>query len=514
MRLLGIDFGTSNTVAMIRTVAGGDAGRARPLLFDGSPLLPSAVYLAPDGRLLVGRDAQRSARVDPARFEPNPKRRIDDGAVLLGPAELPVPQVIAAVLGLAAAEAGRQLGGCDELRLTHPARWGDRRRLVLAEAARAAGLPPPVLIAEPVAAASYYTAVLGSAVPVGRALAVYDLGGGTFDAAVVRRTAGGFEVLAEQGLADLGGLDFDQALVEHLGRGYADTRTTQWRGVIAPGDVAQRRQRALLYEDVRGAKEMLSRTTRADVHLPALEIDAHVTREELEGLIRPYLAQTVACLRAAIAAAGTAPADLVGIFLVGGSSRIPLAAHLIHTELGVAPTTLEQPETVVAEGSLYLGTVAPGPAAGHSGVPRPVAPPAHPPGPVHVPPRPVPAHPAVVRHAGPTHQAAPSHQQVPRHQPGSHPHAPPPHVGPTHVGPAHAHGPAPMPVQAAPNRPVSGSPTPPLAGRSGPLPPIVTRPTGPPPAGRAWYEEPTVIWTIVVLVLVLVAFAVLIAAAA
>jgi molecular chaperone DnaK len=488
MRLLGIDFGTSNTVAMVRTTAHAHAaarttGPARPLLFDGSPLLPSAVYLGTDGRLLVGRDAERSARFDPARFEPNPKRRVDDGTVLLGPVEVPVPQVIAAVLAHVAAEAGRQLGGCDELRITHPARWGDRRRAVLVEAVRAAGLPPPVLVAEPVAAASYYTAVLGGAVPAGRALAIYDLGGGTFDATVVRRTAAGFDVLAEQGLADLGGLDFDHALVEHLGRGYADTRTTQWRGVLTPADSGQRRQRALLYEDVRGAKEMLSRTTSADVHLPALEIDAHVTRAELEGLIRPHLAQTVSCLRATMAAAGTAPADLVGIFLVGGSSRIPLAAHLIHTELGVPPTTLEQPETVVAEGALYLGTAAPGPAAAHSGVPRAMTPAR--PAPMQAPPPVPPPVPPTVAPLSPAMSPFPGQNRPVSGSPMSPP-PPPPHQ---------LHRPLPMP-QPVPQ----------------PMPQHVPQHVPQPARDRAWYEEPTAIGTVIVLVLVLVAFGILIAA--
>src|SRR6266511_1503739 len=87
LRVLGIDFGTSNTVGMLRT----HDGRVRPLLFDGSPLLPSAVYLNPDRRMLVGRDAERNARLDPSRFEPNPKRRIDDGQIFLGEVALPVP---------------------------------------------------------------------------------------------------------------------------------------------------------------------------------------------------------------------------------------------------------------------------------------------------------------------------------------------------------------------------------------------------------------------------------------
>jgi molecular chaperone DnaK len=371
MRVLGIDFGTSNTVAMVRT--GADA-RMRPLLFDGSPLLPSALYFNTDGKVLVGRDAERNARLDPARFEPNPKRRIDDGEVFIGEHPMPVPRLFAHVLAQVNAEARRQLGAApDEVRLTHPARWGERRRSLLVEATRIAGLGTPRLIAEPVGAASYFTAVLGSAVPVGRSLAIYDLGGGTFDATVVRRTQSGFEVLAEDGLPDVGGLDFDHAIIEHLGKTYSQSHPEKWSSLANPSDASDRRLRRMLYEDVRGAKEMLSRTASTDIHLPSMEIDAHLTREELETLVRPYLERTVSCLRRAIESARLQPKDLVGIFLVGGSSRIPLAAHLIHTELGVAPTTLEQPETVVVEGALCIGAASAPVRA--SGTPRQVAPP-------------------------------------------------------------------------------------------------------------------------------------------
>jgi molecular chaperone DnaK (HSP70) len=390
MRPLGIDFGTSNTVAMLRA----PDGRARPALFDGSPLLPSAVHVGADGGTLVGRDAERAGRADPAGFEPNPKRRVDDGRVLLAGREIAVPTLIAAVLARVAAEAVRQVGPALDLRMTYPAGWGERRRAVLLEAVRRAGLPAPRLVAEPVAAAAYYTAVLGSTVPVGRALAIYDLGGGTFDAAVVRRTVTGFEVLADGGLSTVGGLDFDQAVVEHLARThFAVARATYGD----PGGEAGWRLRALLYDEVRAAKETLSRAARADVRVPELDLRAHLTRDELERLVRPYLLRTVRCLAATIAAARLAPAELAGIFLVGGSSRIPLAAHLVHTELGVVPTTLEQPETVVAEGSLYLGGAADVPSrhGPHSGVPRttvaipsPAPVPAQPPVPA---PEPVPA---------------------------------------------------------------------------------------------------------------------------
>src|ERR1044071_5907330 len=121
---LGVDFGTSNTVAVARW----PDGRARPILVDGSPLLPSAVFAELDGTLVVGRDAVHSARIDPVRFEPNPKRRIDDGLVLLGEQEFPVVELIAAVLARVVEEWQRAVGPvAHETTLTCPATWGSTR---------------------------------------------------------------------------------------------------------------------------------------------------------------------------------------------------------------------------------------------------------------------------------------------------------------------------------------------------------------------------------------------------
>src|SRR5690349_21729148 len=222
---LGVDFGTSNTVAVVRW----PDGRSRPLLFDGSPLLPSAVYAEPNsaagapGVLVVGRDAVHSARLDPARFEPNPKRRIDDGTVLLGDRELPVGEMMAAVLRRVRDEWRRTVGGVDpDVTLTFPASWGATRRLVLADAAATAGLGQVRLVPEPVAAAAYFTQVLGREVPIGAVVVVHDFGAGTFDASVVARTSSGFEVLAVDGRDDIGGIDIDDAIVAHIGRLYSD----------------------------------------------------------------------------------------------------------------------------------------------------------------------------------------------------------------------------------------------------------------------------------------------------
>ena len=362
MRLLAIDFGTSNTVAALLI----DGQAPRTVTFDTSPLLPSAVYLAADGQTAVGRDAQRLARLDPARFEPNPKRRIDDGEILLGDRVVPVVEVVAAVLRTVATEVRRQLGGglADEVRLTHPAQWGATRQNVLVSAARAAGLGANlVLIPEPVAAAAQFTRLPGRGLPPGGTVAVYDLGGGTFDIAIVGRIqssgpASGaqaeFHVLAEAGLSDLGGLDFDQAILDQVGRSTSSTDPARWQQILRPGDASGRRAARTLAEDVRAAKETLSRYPQTEISLPEPFVDAHLTRTEFEGLIRPNLLRSIELLSEVVRRAGTSPDRLGGIFLVGGSSRIPLVASLIQERLHVTPVALDQPETAVALGALLV----------------------------------------------------------------------------------------------------------------------------------------------------------------
>src|SRR5262249_50466357 len=145
--------------------------------------------------------AVHAARVDPARFEASPKRRIDDGTVLLGDREFAIPTLIAGVLAHVGQEATRVGGGPPSaLTLTHPASWGVSRRLALVEGAKLAGLPQPLLMPEPVAAARYFAGVLGRQLGPDQGLVVYDFGGGTFDASMVIRTGDGFDVRAVDGI--------------------------------------------------------------------------------------------------------------------------------------------------------------------------------------------------------------------------------------------------------------------------------------------------------------------------
>jgi len=378
---LGVDFGTSHTVAVLRW----PDGRTKPLLFDGSPLLPSAVYVDDTGQLVVGRDALDSARLNPGRLEPNPKRRIDEETVLLGPAELPVGDLIAAVLSRVAAESLRVAGELPAVvTITCPAAWGSRHQRLLVAAAAHAGLGEARLVEEPVAAATYFAGVLGHAMPVGTAIVVYDIGAGTFDVSLVERTAGGFRTRAVDGRANLGGLDLDEVLLRRIGEVYGPADPAKWRALTEPTTRHEHRQRQLLRDDVRAAKERLSRHRTADVLIPDLDREVTVTRDEFEDLARPLLAETVRLTARVASHAGFPRERLAGVFLVGGASRIPLVATLVHQGLHIMPTAIEQPELVVAEGSLLAqgvmavagasGSAPPGPAGPASAGPAVASP--------------------------------------------------------------------------------------------------------------------------------------------
>jgi hypothetical protein len=487
---------------------------------DGSPLTPSSVYLTDAGTLAVGRDADRQARIDPSRYEPNPKRRIDDGAVLLGSSAIPVVEVIAAVLRRVASEVRRQFGSVpDDVRLTHPARWGRVRRNLLIDAARRAGLcesgaaGQPMLIAEPVAAATGYAALTGQSLGEGAGVAVYDLGGGTLDVAVLRRTAATWTVVAEAGLNDLGGVDFDQALIDYLAARQSAEHREVWDRMLSATDAQTRRLRRIFENDVRDCKEALSRFAQAEVPLGPPLHDQLVTRAEFEDLIRPQLTRGVDLLADQLATSGVPANRLSGVYLVGGSSRIPLVARLIQERLNITPTTLDQPETSVVMGAILVPpdgatdpTVTrpvraqPTPAASSTGGPN-----ASPLGPQTTP-----------------HSRPPT---TPRASPPTTPHSRPPAGPPTAplVGPPTA---ATGPTRAAsvPGPPTPAAPTPAAGARTtGPVPssphggsrtptrrlgPEVGSTSGrssPPPPKRRW------LWPAVIAAVAVVAIAVAIA---
>jgi molecular chaperone DnaK (HSP70) len=347
---VGVDYGTSNTVAVLRH----PDGKIRPLLFDSSPLLPSAVFINDSGRIMVGRDAERSARLDPARFEPHPKRRIDDLDVLLGERAYPVTELVAAVLTRVRAEAVRARGGAVQaVTMTFPATWGTARRQVLLDGARMAGLPVPTLVAEPVAAATYFASVLGHRIRPGQCVVVYDLGAGTFDVSVVQRTDEGFRDLSCQGLDDVGGVDLDALVVAHARSIVEPAAPDVWKRLAAPQNAADLRHVTMLWTDARHLREALSREASASMFLPIADQEVLMTRQQFEAAAQPVLQRTVDLALSTLKQARVRSEDVVGWFLVGGGTRTPLVATLLHRASGVAPTVLEEPQLVVAEGALH-----------------------------------------------------------------------------------------------------------------------------------------------------------------
>jgi actin-like ATPase involved in cell morphogenesis len=364
-----VDLGTAYTAAAVA-----EDGQARMLtLGSRSFQIPSVVALdGDDGAFVVGEAAERRAVLAPDRAAREFKRRFGDPVPLvLAGTPYTAQALMAEVLRSAVARLSEREGGPpDSLVLTHPANWGPNQRQQLLEVAELAGVGPVTLLSEPQAAAIHYASL--TRVEPGALVAVYDLGGGTFDAAVLRKTDDGFELLGEpKGIDRLGGVDFDQAVVEQVLAALGDRWTS-----LDVDDPEVRAGIARLRRDAVDAKEALSSDTSATVpvQLGALRDEVQITRAELEQLIRPSLEATVATLREALDGAGVEAADLQAVLLVGGSSRIPLVAELVGEELGVPVAVDVDPKAAVALGAAGTAVAAlprRGPDAGGGAAPPP-----------------------------------------------------------------------------------------------------------------------------------------------
>lgn len=331
MRVLSVDLGTANTVAVLSGHGVVDV--------DGGPVMPSSVYLEEDGTLLVGREADRRSRQDPSRYEPNPKRHIDKATLKLGERNLPVNDALAAIYARVMEAVAPLLMGAalDEIRLTHPAEWGPSRRNKLLSSARLAGMTGELVpVPEAIAVAS-----LGG----GRPLAVYDFGADTFDVSVLDSE---HRILADGSLSDVGGLDVDQALLEHIGRMVSHKDPAGWQRLLRPTTVDDHRARLGLREELRLAKEDLSELPQVEVLMPEPFEKVVVTRDELEALVRSSLIRSAEVVISTVRKAGVTPEH---VYLVGGSCRMPLVRQIIAEKVGIVPTSPDHPETIVASGA-------------------------------------------------------------------------------------------------------------------------------------------------------------------
>lgn len=353
--LLAVDFGTTNTSAAACALGRPDLGRPVKLS-SSSNEMPSAVLVKDDGRILTGETALNSARASRVdAFEPTPKRRIGEGSLPLAGDLIPVVDLVDAVLAQVAQKASRQFDdvGPAQLRLTHPAKWAESRQAILVEAASKAGLPTPVLVPEPVAAATYY-AHQPSDQPADGPIAVYDLGGGTFDVAVLRRSGDGFEVLAKEMVDPLGGEAFDVRLLDLVREALlAKGLSPLWERFQGPDGLRWRRT---LLDEIRRAKHQLSEELQADVAVQAGDDSSVIslTRGEFNARIAPDLARSIVATRSALEHARVSASQLERLYLVGGSSFIPAVSEAITHELGVRPARFQDPKMVTALGALHV----------------------------------------------------------------------------------------------------------------------------------------------------------------
>ena len=314
---LGIDLGTTYTAAALV-----EDGQIRVAdLGNRAPVIPSVLFVNEDGSVLVGDAANRRAVSDPARVAREFKRRVGDPtAILLGGSPWSAEALMGRLLrwtvdAVTAAEGSPPA----RIALCRPANWGPYKQDLLRDAIRIAEVEVHVQLTEPEAAAISYTST--EHVPPDSVVAVYDLGGGTFDAAVLRRGGDGFGVLGEpEGIERLGGIDFDQAVF-----GFVAEALGPAVGELDPHDPTILTAIARLRQECVEAKEALSADTETviPVLLPSMQTEVRITRAEFEAMIRPRVSDTIAALRRALRSARVEPDEVGAVLLVGGSSRIP-----------------------------------------------------------------------------------------------------------------------------------------------------------------------------------------------
>jgi len=366
-RAAGIDLGTTNS--LVATVyssplpqagegTGERAGKVAPLpAKDGILILPSVVRYLASGEVQIGAAAKAAASSDPLNTVLSAKRLIGRGTediqtlgnqlpyrFVAGDSAMPFIQTVqgpkspvevsAAILGALRERAEAALGGeLDGVVITVPAYFDEAQRQATKDAARLAGLPLLRLLSEPTAAAVAY----GLDNQAEGLLAVYDLGGGTFDISILRLTRGVFEVLASGGDSALGGDDFDLAIARWI---------IEQAGLSQDLNPASQRE---LLQIACSAKEALSDCEK--VTLSYQNWQGALSRSQLETLIEPLIGRTLKVCRRALRDADLSATDVQTVIMVGGATRVPAVREAAHKLFGKPPLTSIDPDQVVAIGA-------------------------------------------------------------------------------------------------------------------------------------------------------------------
>ncbi|WP_291590464.1 molecular chaperone DnaK [Comamonas sp. UBA7528] len=380
-KIIGIDLGTTNSCVAIME------GNTTKVIenSEGARTTPSIIAYQEDGEILVGASAKRQAVTNPKNTIYAAKRLIGrkfdekevqkdinlmpfeivkadngDAWVQVRDQKLAPPQISAEVLRKMKKTAEDYLGeAVTEAVITVPAYFNDAQRQATKDAGRIAGLEVKRIINEPTAAALAFG--LDKTGKGDRKIAVYDLGGGTFDVSIIEiADVDGekqFEVLSTNGDTFLGGEDFDQRIIDYI---IGEFKKEQ--GVDLSKDVLALQR---LKEAAEKAKIELSSSAATDINLPYITADASgpkhlnikLTRAKLESLVEELIERTIAPCRTAIKDAGIAVSDIDDIILVGGMSRMPKVQEKVKEFFGKDPRKDVNPDEAVAVGAAVQGQV-------------------------------------------------------------------------------------------------------------------------------------------------------------
>jgi molecular chaperone DnaK len=372
-KIIGIDLGTTNSVVSV--MEGGD-----PVVIpnaEGGRTTPSVVAFTKDGERLVGQVAKRQAVTNPKQTIFSIKRfmgrrmnevteeikkvpyKVVDGpnglvAVEIGGKRYTPPEISAMILQKMKQTAEDYLGQTvDRAVITVPAYFNDAQRQATKDAGKVAGLEVLRIINEPTAAALAY----GLDKKKEEKIAVFDLGGGTYDISVLELAEGVFEVKSTNGDTHLGGDDFDQRLIDWL---VAEFKKDQGIDLSKDPMALQR-----LKEAAEKAKMELSTTTQTDINLPFITADQSgpkhlnlsLTRAKFEQLVDDLIQRTIPPMQQALKDAGLDPKAVDEVILVGGSTRIPKLQQIVKDFFGKEPNRSVNPDEVVAIGAAIQGGV-------------------------------------------------------------------------------------------------------------------------------------------------------------
>jgi molecular chaperone DnaK len=368
-KVIGIDLGTTNSVVAVIEVG-------EPTVLEnseGSRLTPSIVAITKNGERLVGQVAKRQAVTNPENTvfsvkrlmgrkfdDPEVQRTIKnvpykitraangDARVLMGGREYSPPEISAMILQKLKADAEAKLGErITQAVITVPAYFNDTQRQATKDAGKIAGLEVLRIINEPTAASLAY----GLEKKKDETIAVYDLGGGTFDISILQLGEGVFEVKATNGDTHLGGDDFDQRIINWM---VDEFRKDQGIDLSKDRMALQR-----LKEAAERAKIELSSSLQTEINLPFISADANgpkhlvmtLTRAKLEQLVNDLIERTRGPVMKALEDAEVSASDINEVVLVGGQTRMPAVIDLVRKIFGKEPHKGVNPDEVVAIGA-------------------------------------------------------------------------------------------------------------------------------------------------------------------